>query len=229
MFYEAQRRTPHHIAVRLFPDSFVRTYKHHQYLRLKPAMNAALAAALPGFPDSFFADESVVNGLWSSILNSTFPATGAPGSFLVCPEMRKGAGVEFSRADLAVVQISDQNPATVKQPALCFEGKSSESGDTWTSVENQIASWTTRAKIGTYGSIWGIGAKGPGFELVALDRKRDDQWRFVSLPVGNDGPTFGKARELYNITDANTVADLQNFLIWIANHPFPKIPFGSVL
>lgn len=192
-------------------------------------MNDDLAEALPGFPDSFFADESVVNAIWGSILTSTFPATGAPGSFLVCPEMMKGGGT-FSKADLAVMQISDEDQPTIRKPALCFEGKSSGNPDTWESIQEQIVKWTTRAVIGQQGSIWGIGAKGREFLLFALDRKRDDQWRFVNLPLGPvTAPVFSKRGEIYNITDARHVALLRTFLSWIAAHPFPNIPYGSVL
>ena len=142
---------------------WARTRKILRWVRYpsQDILNASLAAALLGFHnnDNLFSDESRVNGLWNGILTFALPTTGAPGSFRFCPEMIKGTDNRYSVADLARMQISAANPPTFRVPGLCFEGKSSDSGGTWQNIQNQINDWVTRAKIGTYGSIWAIGAK----------------------------------------------------------------------
>ncbi|KAL8795957.1 MAG: hypothetical protein Q9182_007442 [Xanthomendoza sp. 2 TL-2023] len=189
-------------------------------------MNAALVAALPGLAGNadLWTDEALVNAIWTGIFSSFFPTTSNPGTFLVCPEMIKGTVKESYVADLAIMQVSGAAPPTFRKPALCFEGKSSINPATWDKVEQQISDWTSKANIGMYGKIWGIGAKGSQFVIVAKDRTRDENWYFVS--IGGAGPTFGNARVIYDITAAADIALLGPFLTFVTANPFPTIPRG---
>lgn len=195
-------------------------------------MNPLLAAALPGFAgnNNLWDDESLVNSIWNGIFVSFFPTTGTAGTFLVAPEMIKGTMNESYIADLAVMQISGTTPRTFKKPAICFEGKSSSSPDSWDSVMTQITNWTSKAHIGTYGKIWGIAAKGSQFTIFALDRVRSNTWYYVNINGAH--PTFthnGNNAVVYNITNPGNIALLNTFLTAVALNPFPVIPmpFGE--
>ncbi|KAL8774326.1 MAG: hypothetical protein Q9209_001077 [Squamulea sp. 1 TL-2023] len=138
--------------------------------------------------------------------------------------MIKGTVKESFVADLTIMQVSAVNPPIFRKPALCFEGKSSVNAATWNKIEQQISDWTSKANIGMYGRIWGVGAKGNQFVIVALDRTRDDNWYFVN--IGGGAPTFGNVRIIYDITAGAHIGLLSAFLTFVAENPFPTIPRG---
>ncbi|KAL8989290.1 MAG: hypothetical protein Q9169_008390, partial [Polycauliona sp. 2 TL-2023] len=73
-----------------------------------------------------------------------------------------------------------------------------------------------------YGKIWGIGAKGQYFVIVALDRTKDDSWYFAD--IRGVAPTFGNTRIVYDVTAADHIAWLAAFLTFVGANPFPTIP-----
>ena len=171
--------------------------------------------------NKFWDDESLVNAVWSAILTAVFPVTGAASSYFVCPEMIKGTATESYKADLAIMQVSGPAPYTATKPVLCFEGKSA-SGESFDKAVDQIKKWTVKAHVGMYGRIWGIAARGNLFQVLALDRQRNDSWYNVELanpPIYNTSTAYR-----YDITSATHINALKQFLAFLEHTKLPNIP-----
>lgn len=120
-------------------------------------------AAIEALPDSYWADEASVNGIWNGLIAAAYPGTiDEEPAYVIQPEGQSNTTSSRRRNDLLVRQIAGDPSKGNLVIRLAFEGKSSLSASSLEAAARQLNEYLNAAGTKARGQdkVWCVVAKG---------------------------------------------------------------------
>lgn len=116
-------------------------------------------ATINALPESYWANEAAVNGVWNSIIANAYTGTK---NYVLQPEGQSNTTVSKQRNDLLVRKIDISQGNIGIGVRLVFEGKRSTSSNTLDQAAGQLSQWLEGAgsRVHNGRKVWCIVARG---------------------------------------------------------------------